>query len=173
MQTNKSVLVLGTDHRYQRRDKALDETQHVAFAQLLTEICRAHCIKVIAEENNADAMAEDEIEESAPQQIARTLDLIHRHCDPDLKTRARLGIQQENQIRVSQLPKRLAENVIQEKLRASQRARELYWVEELLQLNVWPVLFICGADHSIPLLALLKSKGIQPLLIAADWESKP
>ena len=143
MQTNKSVLVLGTEHRYQRRDNqettqrqrrdnALDETQHVSFAQLLTEICRAHGIKVIAEENNADAMAEDKIEESTPQQIAGTLSLIHRHCDPNLKTRARLGIQQENDIRVSQYPKHLAKNVIQEKIEASQRAREVYWVQELL-----------------------------------------
>ena len=126
----RTVLVLGTDHRYQTRDIALAEAQHTAFAQFVAETCRAYGIRVIAEENNAYALAEASVEESVPQRIAHTLGLTHQHCDPDRAIRTKLGILQENDIRAQAFLKRWSEEVVQEKLEASHRVRERYWIQD-------------------------------------------
>jgi hypothetical protein len=167
----KSVFVLGTDHRYQTRDAIFAEAQHGAFEQYVTQACRAYGIRAIAEENNTQALAEQSVEESVPQRIAYTLGLTHQHCDPDRAMRAQLGILQENDIRAQAFFKRWSEAIVQEKLVASHRMRERYWLQQLNALNVWPVLFVCGADHSMSLLSILPEHDLQAELIASDWGS--
>ena len=167
----RKVLVLGTYHLYQTRDIAFAEAQHNAFTQFVVEICYAHRIRAIAEENNAQALAEASVEESVPQRIAHTLGLTHQHCDPDRAIRTKLGILQENDIRAQAILKGWPEAVVQEKLAASHRVRERYWLQQLITLNVWPVLFVCGADHSMSLLSLLPEYDVQVELVASDWGS--
>jgi len=166
---SRTALVLGTDHRYQTRDTDFAEVQHNAFAQFVAETCRAYGICAIAEENNTQALAEASVEESVPQRIAHTLGLTHQHCDPDRATRTKLGIRQENDIRAQAFLERWSETVVQEKLEASHRARERYWLQQIIALNVWPVLFVCGADHSTSLLSLLPEHDVQVELVANDW----
>ena len=167
----RTVLVLGIDHRYQRSDTAFAEAQHNVFAQFVAETCRAYGIRAIAEENNAQALAEASVEESVPQRIAYTLGLTHQHCDPDRAIRTKLGIFQENDIRAQAFLKRWSEEVVQEKLEASHRVREWYWIQQLITLKVWPVLFVFGADHSMSLLSLLPEHDVQVELVASDWGS--
>lgn len=38
--------------------------------------------------------------------------------------------------------------------------RERYWLEQLLDLDAWPVLFICGSPHIETFRSLLKSHDI-------------
>lgn len=168
---SRTVFVLGTDHRYQTRDTFFAETQHEAFVQFVAETCRAHGIRAIAEEINTQALAEASVEESVPQRIAHTLGLPHQYSDPDRATRMRLGIWQQNDIRARAFLHSWAEPVLQEKLQASDRARERYWLEQIIVLNVWPVLFICGADHSMSLISLLSEFNLQSQLVARDWGS--
>src|SRR6266850_3498682 len=166
---SRTVLVLGTDHRYQTRDIAFTEAQHNAFARLVAETCHAHGVRAIAEENNAQELAEASVEESVPQRIAHTLGLTHQHCDPDRATRTKLGIRQENDIRAQAFLGGWSEPVVQEKLDASHLIRERYWLQQIIALNVWPVLFVCGADHSTSLLSLLLEHDVQVELVASDW----
>ena len=86
-----------------------------------------------------------------------------------MKTRAALGIRQENQIRISAFPKKLAEVEVQRLLAESLCARERYWLAELIAFNTWPVLYICGADHSLSFIELLQKSGVANVLIAQDW----
>ena len=166
---NRTVFVLGTDHCYQRRDVHFTEAQHVAFAQFVIEICRTRQIEVVGEEFSIDALAEAQIAQTVPYAIARSLNLVHRYCDPDLATRAKLGIQKEGDIRVNAHFNRWAESVIQQKLQASHRARETLWLQQIFELDVWPLLFVCGADHVMSFLTLLREQNIQVELVASDW----
>ncbi|TKS62902.1 MAG: hypothetical protein EWM73_02004 [Nitrospira sp.] len=166
---SRAVHVLGTDHRYQTRDTDFSEVQHNEFAQFVADTCRAHGICAIAEENNTQALAEASVEESVPQRIAHTLGLTHQHCDPDRATRTKLGIRQENDIRAQAFLERWSETIVQEKLEASHRVRERYWLQQIIALNMWPVLFVCGADHSKSLLSLLPEHDVQVELVASDW----
>ena len=78
---------------------------------------------------------------------------------------------QENQIRISAFPEQLAEAEVQRQFENSLRDRKRYWLSELVKFNVWPVLFICGADHSLPFLSLLKLNELEAVLVEQDWNA--
>ena len=44
------------------------------------------------------------------------------------------------------------------------RQRELEWLRRINNLNTWPVLIICGANHCQPFFELLSKKGISPVI---------
>lgn len=171
---SRRVLVLGTDHGFQRRSNEFTELQHRQFALYVLTIAKENGVAALAEENNPQALEEACIAESTVQAIARDLGLRHRHCDPDGKTRHALDIRQENYIRImSKIPNELPEADIQQQVWESMRARERYWLSQLLEFNTWPVLFICGADHSLPFLDLLGKEDLDAVLVSKDWGTQP
>lgn len=163
------VLILGTDHRFQSRSPEFTDRQHQQFAAYITATASDNGVNAIAEENNAEALAEAEVAESTVQTLARELGLKHRYCDPNMQTRAELGIRQENQIRISAFPKQLTEAEVRQRLEEAMYARECYWQSELLKFDTWPVLFICGAEHSLRFLNLLRVNNLDAVLVARDW----
>ena len=163
------MLIVGTDHRFQTRGPDFTEPQHRRFAAYVWDVVKANGVAALAEENNHQVLVEADVSESTVQTIARELGLKHRFCDPDMQTRIKLGIRQENQIRISVFPKQLAEAEVQQQLDESMRARERYWLSELVEFNVWPVLFVCGADHSSPFLNLLRRNNFDAVLAVQDW----
>ncbi len=170
---SRRVFVLGTDHRFQKRSIEFTELQHQQFALYVKKTAKENGVAALAEENNPQALKEARIAESTVQVFALELGLKHRHCDPDGKTRNELGIHQENDIIVSQYPNELSEKTIQQQVQESLRARERYWLLQLLEFNTWPVLFICGANHSLPFLNLLGQEDFDAVLIAEDWGAQP
>ena len=165
----RTVLVLGTDHRFQRRSPEFAERKHQRFAAFVSATARKNRVAGLAEEYSIEALAEANVAQSTIEVIARELGLQHRYCDPDMKTRARLGILQESQIRISTFPDKLTEAEVQRRIEESMRARERYWLSELVALNAWPVLFICGANHSLPLAELLRVDNFDTILVAQGW----
>lgn len=165
----RTVLVLGTDHRFQRRSPDFSEAQHQRFAAYVSAAASSHGVVALAEENNIEALAEAGISRSTVEALAHELGLKHRYCDPDMKLRAKLGLLQENQIRISAFPIRLSEAEVQRRLCESLRAREAYWLSQLVEFDSWPVLFVCGADHSLPFLSLLQASAYDAELLAQDW----
>lgn len=163
------VLVFGTDHRFQRRSPEFTEQQHQQFADYISCVAKANSVAALAEENNLQALEEVGVVESTVKCLAHELGLKHRYCDPDMKTRAALGIRQENQIRISVFPDRLPQEEVQQQLKESMRARERYWLSELVEFNTWPVLYFCGANHSLPFTELLQKNNVATVLVAQDW----
>ncbi len=165
----RTVLVLGTDHRFQCRSPEFTEPQHQRFAAFILATARKDGVVALAEEYNVEALAEANVAESTIEVIANKLGLKHRYCDPEMKTRAKLGMLQENQIRISAFPEKLTEAEVQRQLEESLRARERYWLLELVAFNAWPVLFICGANHSLLFVKLLRANNVDTILVAQDW----
>lgn len=138
------------------------------FDDFIRSIALDNKIAAIAEENSHQALADTAIAESTIETIARELGLRHRHCDPDGFTRSSLGIIQENDIRATAFFENIPEMVVQQKIEESMRARERYWLEQILELNVWPTLFICGACHSRAFFELLQTSKIDTVLVSID-----
>ena len=164
-----TVLVLGTDHRFQRRSPEFTERQHQRFAAFVSATARKGRVVALAEEYSTEALAEANVAQSTIEVIARELGLQHRYCDPDMKTRARLGMLQENQIRMSAFPDKLAAAEVQRRFEESVRAREQFWLLELVALDAWPVLFVCGANHSLSFVELLRVNKVDTVLVAQGW----
>jgi hypothetical protein len=163
----KTVFLIGTDHRYQTRSADFTDAQHDAFADFVAERCSALAIVGIAEEHSNEALAESCASQPVLCNIANFLRLRHRYCDPNRQLRSQLGIKQENDIRA--FGSNLSEAEVRDRVQASHRKREQHWLEQLLEFDVWPVLYVCGANHSARLHSLLDQHSIHTELVASDW----
>ena len=159
------VIVVGTNHTTQIADPEL--------RTYLESLCREFKVRAVAEEMNEEALAEKDCAASVPMQVASALQVPHRFCDPNRAERAKLAIHQENEIKVhawlSNTP--LSKSEIAARVTESYAKREQYWLKQLHALNLWPVLFICGADHVTSFCHLLKQDGLVAHVAADDWAS--
>ncbi len=159
------IIIVGTSHSIQTVDLELEA--------YLVNLCKEFKVFAVAEEMNRDALAERDCSTSIPMQVANALQLPHRLCDPNREQRAKLEIRQENDIRMQawRTDSELSEPEIAELVAESLAKRERYWLEQLRDFNVWPVLFVCGADHVPSFCQLLKQQGISVHVAAEDWTS--
>jgi hypothetical protein len=159
------IIVVGTSHTIQIADQALKP--------FLESLCRDLNIRAIAEEMNEEALAENNCTSSIPMQIASALKMPHRFCDPNRTERAKLGIRQENEFRIQAWlsGSTLSDSELAAHVTESYAMRERYWLEQLRELDVWPVLFICGADHVLPFCELLNQQSIAAHVAVEDWAS--
>jgi len=167
----KTIYIIGTDHGYQNLNSDFTKEQHSSFAKMVSDFVNSKNIEVISEENNQEALEEKEINISSLQQIASETNKFHLFAEADRKYRNENGMKQENDIRMSGLMKGLDEEEIRQKILDSYRKREKYWLGIIEKFNVWPVLHVCGANHSIEFEKLVKGKDINATLLHKDWSN--
>ena len=168
----RSVFLIGTDHRYQERQPCIPEATHAAFEDLLRRCIRENDLRAIAEEHSHDALSGKSLSKTVLESLAVELGLPHRYCDPSVKQSMSLGILQENEIRLKDWPRtQPTEQQVAEELATGYRKREAWWLQELIKLNEWPCLFVCGSEHTIPFAKLLEQSGVVVHVVAADWNA--
>jgi len=69
------------------------------------------------------------------------------------------------------LPQKVWEEYFK-RIEESYRQREQIWLEKIVSLNKWPLLFICGANHFDPFSELLKHNNIRVVALDKDWAPK-
>jgi hypothetical protein len=172
----KKIVLVGTAHPIQRGEDSPE-----LFKSTLLEQCTAHQIKGIAEEIEKEAL-------TVAAKIALSLELRHLYADPDWQERAERGIQSDCRHELIQMyagrypgirawPKEgneqtLPPEVLVEYRKRTERAdrmREEIWLEKLVRFNVWPLLFICGADHFKSFANLLESSCFNLIKSHPDW----
>lgn len=164
------IILIGTSHSYQVRDSEADLNALEQFQQLLLGLCSQHKVRAIGEEMNEEALAESGAVGSVAQEVAIHLNIQHQFSDPSLRMRDKLGIRQENNIRAFGFIEKKTEAQMQAELNRSHSMRELYWLERLNSLNLSPVIFICGADHTKRFSALVRNCGIDVIVAFSDWK---
>ena len=50
------------------------------------------------------------------------------------------------------------------------KVRERVWVARVIARNEWPVLFVCGAEHAVPVSELFKDIGVHATIICRDFD---
>jgi hypothetical protein len=55
------------------------------------------------------------------------------------------------------------------KVQITYRQREAEWLRRIEQLNIWPVLVICGSDHFDHFCELLTTSGIEVISDEKNW----
>lgn len=165
MATTRKVILIGTAHHYQESGKpGADELK--AFAQ---RYARQFRIRAIGEEMSREALNERSVTSSVGADLARALAIHHRYCDPERIERTRLGISAQNDIRASGWLQNWSASEIDAKIQSSEGKREKYWISQLIDLDEWPLLFICGATHVGSLRDLLELHGIAVEVACQDW----
>ena len=173
-----TVVLVGTDHKFQRplNGPTIDEVEQ--FRAMIQNLCLQHNLAGIAEEMSLRALEENSCTESVAQQVSGLLDLHHQFSDPPREERYKLGIRQDNDIRAEHMldgwtREQIEADVLARGSVPSDRIRERIWLQKIQELNVWPLLFICGANHFTPFIALLKANCISVVEAHPDWESTP
>jgi hypothetical protein len=175
--TNRTVALFGTNHVYQfgggvrLAGDYCTEDQEAGFRLAILSAAHVTHAQAIAEEMSIEALKLKGKSSSVVFQIAKSLDLQHRYCDPDKARQQALSIACENAVRAVGQMERLSEEDIESNALMERRKREPVWAAELKELNVWPVLFICGSWHIPTFSALLRSQSFEILLCESCWSA--
>lgn len=174
----QTVHLLGTNHGYQfgvgaqlNRNRTCSEHDVQLFRKTLLALCHSLKVTAIAEEMNADALAERSIVSTVPQAVAASLAIAHKHCDPDRKAQAALGMADENGVIAMNCMSGRSKREVRALVYEERRKREPYWKSELEALGVWPVLFICGSWHVPSFLSLRTSAGYSTTVVHSSWHA--
>ena len=148
MHSGHAVYLIGTNHTFQLGERPFGDTSNgnlSEFGEMLRTAIATHAIRAVAEEMSRQALGKFYVTgDSVPCLIATELGLPHRYCDPETTTRAEKGIK-------------------------SKEDRERYWLGQLTEFDVFPVLFVFGADHAESFSRLLTESGFDVYLLAKDW----
>jgi hypothetical protein len=163
------VVLIGTWHQYQ---KGTAPPECVArFRQLLSSLCLEHSIKAIAEEMSQDAMPQG-VNDSIPATVADQHYLKHQYSDPSNNVRSQLGIEGSSEIELSRQMNgwSCTDTEFLSFQRAEYAKREHYWMGQITELNCWPLLFVCGADHTQPFANLLIANKFEVQIAVEEWK---
>jgi len=164
------VYIIGINHDFQVPNGKRPEEEIRAFKSLLQDMCGQYQIQAIAEEMSLEALSNKGQQESTCKQVADNLGLPQRYCDPNSDTRKDLGmIIDENDIYLQKLFSGLDDEQVSRKIRDEHKRREQYWLKELKDLGVFPVLFICGANHALSFADLVSQGGLSGEVLYENW----
>src|SRR5208282_5612838 len=138
----RRVVIVGTSHSCQIPPTGPASNEFRAF---LGEICDTYLVRAIAEEMSQAALANWDVTSSLCHELANATGVSHRYSDLDAAQRSAAGVRHEHDIKiVGFFISRWSAEKIEQEIRASHSIRERHWMKELLDLDNWPVLFICG-----------------------------
>lgn len=168
----KDLYIVGTHHKHQfgpcdafeRDDQACDE-----FAGYLKNKCVAFGIKTIAEEMCSDSRAKWNISQTVPEAVAAELCLPHADCGLNEAERSQLGILNEGEVKMNGLFHEQSEEIVQANIRREHDKREDEWIRRISHLSHFPVLIVCGSDHSTSLRDRAKEQGYSTTIIVNEW----
>lgn len=161
----RRVVLIGSSHKYQVPERP--GAQH--FRALVEATVSRWRVRATAEEMSLEALGQNNTDRSVCEKIAGELGLPHRYCDLNNAERAAKGVRDELDIRAEGFLQSWTQERIEKEVRASHSIRERHWLQKLLDLDRWPVLFICGAYHVAPFRALLASNGFSAEVAEQDW----
>jgi len=162
------IYIIGTDHNFQKGQGCHKEDVDV-FKEYIHEMCDLTQAKAIGEEMSREALDEAGVKTSVCEVVANELTLRYCLCDPDRATRQKLGIRQENDIRLEGFQNDWAPEIVKKKISDEHRKREEIWLSHIDNLYRYPVLFVCGANHVKSFSDLLSGKGLRSQVLSEDW----
>jgi hypothetical protein len=162
------IYIIGTNHEYQNGENVTKE-DILSFKAYLRYIRKKYSIKAIAEEMNKETLSEVNQISSTCESLVEELSIVHRYCDPDRTERKKLGIRQENEVRLNGFSSRMTEEEIRDSIRIENVKREKIWLKNIQKLNIFPLLFICGANHVNSFSKITSSSGFLCNILCNDW----
>jgi len=159
----RTVLLVGTRHDYQRPGGPGSE----AFRVFIATTCRERNILVIAEEISLDGLLG--AKQSICNQVAGTLCLTHCYCDPSIEEQKTLGIAHPGKTNSSAFSAVPNPHEVDPEVEGANEIRRRCWLQRIVELDSWPVLFVCGAHHVEPFRELLRVNSIVVHVLCPRW----
>lgn len=169
MTESARIIILGTSHPLQCgttkqfRTENYTEVQINNFKRFLKQLCTERKIECIIEEMNVDGLENYEVENTIAYSICKELNIKHHYTDLTEEHIADLCLfidtfmlrEQTNEMKFRK--RELLHNHLLNPI------RERFWLANILNLNTWPTLFICGSDHVNNMLELVNSLEYGPV----------
>ncbi len=154
MRSSKRVLLVGTRHDYQIPGKPGSDQ----FRALLSATCPEWNIRLLAEEMSLDALSRFGATISVCKQVADSLIIQHRYCDPSIEEQKALGIANPEKASPGAFSPSCDYYEPDPEVRDANAIRERCWLEHIIELDLWPALFVCGAHHTASFQNLLRTR---------------
>lgn len=149
MSPMKPIFIVGTSHEsYQIRPRCGPQDGADTFKQYISQAARTHSVKTVAEEMSLEALKG---RLTVCDEVAKEENLSHILCDPTYSERAALGISKED-------------------TPSNAKKREKEWLRRL-EPCIFPVLFVCGANHVCSFAQLCRDEGLVPTIVDCDFEA--
>jgi len=164
----KVVYLLGTTHEYQGGKHRLNappptKEEFDQFKKYVVQQCVSLSIQAIGEELRKENLVNGRLK-STLLEVCNGNNIKHKYCDPDDEWQKKAGIEpflyQRKQESPAEFDSRDFEN---------DKKREPYWLLKIQELNLFPMLFVCGALHIDSFSYLLKGDGFTPKVINNCW----
>lgn len=150
----KTAFLLGTRHDYQRPGNPGSEQ----FRAVVTAACTERQVRFVAEEMSHEALSLFQATTSVCKEVADAIHIQHRYCDPSSDEQRSLGIAHPGKASLGAFSPSCDYHEPDPEVRAANAIRERRWLEHLMEVDLWPVLFVCGAHHTSSFQALLETK---------------
>jgi len=154
LRSSKTVLLVGTRHDYQIPGNPGSDQ----FRVLVSAICQERNIRLLAEEMNLDALSQVGATISICKQVADSLAIEHRYCDPSIEEQKALGIANPGKVSAGAFSPTCDYYEPDPEVREANAIRERRWLEHVIELDLWPALFVCGAHHTESFQNLLQTR---------------
>ena len=147
-----NIILFGTSHPIQCGAKICSSIDIQKYKLFLDRIVSLHEIKLVAEEMCKAGLENNEVNETiAAHVFGKNPEITHSYIDMPIEYRHILLIDDEilSIFSIFSFDKKSDVNSNRAKLRQiiSDPVRERYWLVKILNLGVWPTLFICGDEH--------------------------
>ena len=170
--------ILGTSHPLQCGATECGDERISLLKQVILGALSDHGIRRIAEEMSHDGLREALGDEAGSGTICQRIapkDISVQFVDLGVKERACLSLSDTNivasAIRHAEGSSELAK--FRESLNSlCGEVRERVWVARVLSGQGWPVLFVCGANHSVSVKRLFERVGVEATMICSDFDPK-
>lgn len=137
------ILLIGIDHKYQRRDPSLQLHEIELFRERLSSLIHGGVVDLVAEEFSRDALVECSLESTCIKEISDLFGVTHLYCDPGIEDRRKHAIWSINQCQAAIFTGNADHSIFS----LMNDRREDFWIEKLGQVQFTSGLFLCGKNH--------------------------
>jgi hypothetical protein len=121
----------------------------------------------MAEEMNLDGLFGAKL--TVCNQVADSLHLTHCSCDPSIEEQKTLGIAHPGNTNPSAFSAVPDPHEVDPDVEAAHEIRRRCWLQHIVELDSWPVLFVCGAHHVEPFHERLLANSLVVHVLCPRW----
>lgn len=169
---NIGLFLIGTSHKLQCGSPGVERAKVEEFECEVRRVCAEAQIARIAEEMSESGLKHQEAEFTIGARVALDLELAHQHVDMEPAERAALSLDDGPMLNI------VLNHAFPDGGSSFRNAfdalgnsvRERCWIGRLLSRTEWPVLFVCGSDHTNSIESIWQSLGLSITVVHRDYE---
>jgi hypothetical protein len=163
------MYIVGTSHSLQCGSATCTPADIRAFYDEIRSLCAKFNIQRIAEEMTADGLAHHKVNETVAERVTRDIGIHHQSVDLSEHERRNLSLDDSVVIATVQRWRIFNGSTFRESFDdLADAIRERVWIARLLSGTKWPVLFICGSNHSISVRRICRALGMDVKVVHLD-----